>query len=147
MRANRRGDIHSQIADAAAAKKMPVPVADSQTKSNFASSAFGAGTTGAVRTIALSRPGTGYCGVTRFNSFFTCGSPQAKTKSVRSTQGIHADTRSRNPGCATDGDFSNADSSGNRHVSFGRQYRSNTARETSETTPATTSTSHGPWKF
>ena len=60
VRANRPGDTRSQAADATAARRMPVPVADSQATSNRASSGRGAGTTGALRTIAWCTPGTSH---------------------------------------------------------------------------------------
>src|SRR5436309_2931770 len=144
----RRGGTPSQNADATAARKMPVPAADSGLKVNSASSGLRSSlTTGRVRAIALSRPGTFTLIVVRSSTAFTCGNPQQKTKMVSSSQGTHADATSRAVCVARreeDSGGAGDTSSGKCHVCRGCQTRRNRARQTNETSPPTTSTSQGP---
>src|SRR5438477_9534341 len=126
---------------------MPVPVAESQTRLNRASSGLGCGTTGAVRTTARCSPGTSHPGVVVLSAFFTGGSPHANTNPVSSTHGTQADSTARRVSGSAVGASGAADSSGYRHVSAGRQSRNSTVSATSDVSPATTSTSDGPWKF
>src|SRR5262245_50825189 len=90
MRTQRAGDTRSHAALTTAARRMPVPVADSQDRLYFASSVTGLGTTGAVRTTVLCSPGTSQLGVTRFSAFLASGSPQTNTKAVSSAHGTQA---------------------------------------------------------
>src|SRR5258705_8771060 len=90
-RTNRAGETRIQKADTTAAKKIPVPVAESQTMLSFASSTLGSGTIGFVRMTASWRPGTGQLAETEFSTFLTSGRPQRNTKTVKRTQGIQAE--------------------------------------------------------
>src|SRR5277367_3384457 len=90
-----------------AAKKHPLPVADSQLKSYRAASGVGLLTTGAARVIALCKYGQFHPGlpgrtlpsacttinagvVALFIASFTVGSPHASTNSESTANGIHA---------------------------------------------------------
>src|SRR2546426_11307939 len=73
------------------ARKIPLPVADSQLKLKAAASAVGFETTGGMRSTSLSRPGTGILGAEIPSSkAFVCGNPQTKTTTLRIIQGIQA---------------------------------------------------------
>src|SRR5262245_5784094 len=80
-----------------AAKRIPVPVAESQFKRKTASSGLvglsevGGGTTGGVRRTELCRPATANEGAESLsNDCFTLGTPQMKTRMLSKTQGIQA---------------------------------------------------------
>ena len=106
-------------------------------------------------------PGTGRRQTQRpSRKAFTCGTPQAKTKTDRITQGSQArNTWPRLRGAAAAptepgtgaGGASSVRGSSVRLVdsqsSFGCQTRRKPARQTIETMAATTSTSQGPWKL
>src|SRR3954453_21889989 len=110
--------MRNQNADATAARRMPDPVADSQTKSNLASSGVGFGTTGAVRMTARCNPGTSQCGVSVFSERLIGGNPQSNTNTVRNTHGIHADQYERGTiSSAAGSSICVSGSSGKRQVS------------------------------
>src|SRR5215469_18687684 len=90
-----------------AARKHPVPVAESQFRSKRAASGVGLATTGAAREMALCRKGTSHPGgpertfplgsitlnagvVAWFMASLTDGMPHSRTKTERITKGIHA---------------------------------------------------------
>src|SRR5437016_14356547 len=74
-----------------AAKKQPVPVAESQLKSYRAASGVSLVTTGAARLTALCRNGTSQTGVVaRFIAPLTAGRPHTSTKTDRIANGIQA---------------------------------------------------------
>src|SRR3989454_5188726 len=74
-----------------AAKKHPVPVADSQLKSYRAASGVSLVTTGAARDTALCRNGTFQTGVVaRFIAPLIAGRPHTSTKTERMANGIQA---------------------------------------------------------
>src|SRR5215471_2526424 len=90
-----------------AAKKHPVPVAESQFRSKRAASGVGLATTGVARDTALCRNGTSHPGgpgrtlplgsitwndgvVAWFMASLTEGRPHSRTKRERITKGIHA---------------------------------------------------------
>src|SRR3989441_5417900 len=74
-----------------AAKKQPVPVAESQLKSYRAASGVSLVTTGAARVTALCRYGTSQTGVVaRFIAPLTAGRPHRSTKTERIANGIQA---------------------------------------------------------
>src|SRR5580692_5402382 len=97
----------NNIPDTSAAKKHPLPVADSQLKSYRAPSGVGLLTTGAARVIALCKYGQFHPGgpgrtlpsacttikagvVALFIANFTEGSPHVSTNSDKTANGIHA---------------------------------------------------------
>src|SRR5439155_3983484 len=129
---------------------MPVPVADSQTKSNRAASGVGFGTTGAVRMTAPCSPGMSQRSVTWLSAALVAGSPQVKTNTVRRAHGTQAcvtDLRVSGSSLGSTAPTATATSCSYRQLTAGCQTRSNSARLTSDTTPAATSTSQGPWKL
>src|SRR5205809_7508634 len=72
------------------AKRIPLPVAESQLKLNIAASGRGFATTGGTLTTSLSRPATGIFGAeTPSRNAFVCGNPQRKTTKLRIIQGTH----------------------------------------------------------
>src|SRR5437016_13633042 len=73
------------------ARKIPLPVADSQLKVKTAASGVGFATTGGMRITSLSRPGTGIFGAEIPSSkAFVCGNPQIKTTTLRIIHGSQA---------------------------------------------------------
>src|SRR5436190_19901254 len=73
------------------ARSNPVPVADSQLRLKTALSGCGFDTTGGARRTRLCSQGTCQVGLEiELNHPFTCGSPQANTKTERRIQGIQA---------------------------------------------------------
>src|SRR6266542_2107665 len=88
--------IFSRRPATSAAKKQPVPVADSQLKSYLAFSGVGFDTTGAARVTCLCKYGTSqppflkFGVVATFIAFLIDGSPQAMTNTDRIANGIHA---------------------------------------------------------
>src|SRR5438552_11593594 len=74
-----------------AAKKHPVPVAESQLKSYRAASGVSLVTTGAARVTARCRKGTSQTGVVAlFIAPLTAGRPHTSTKTERIANGIQA---------------------------------------------------------
>src|SRR6266851_9526537 len=105
--ASRLGLMPSSNPDRIAARKHPVPVAESQLKSYRAASGVGLATTGTARETALCRSGTSQPGgpgrtfpsgsttlkagvVARFMASLILGKPQRRTKSDRIANGIQA---------------------------------------------------------
>src|SRR5262245_51621683 len=131
-----------------AARKMPLPVADSQLIEKMAASVCAAGTTGGTRRIAWCRNGTGIRMTDRLSSHaFTLGMPQMKTMTLRMIHGVHARRM-----VAADTAAASASSGADLKVCAtspcsGCQTRRNIVTAPSDTTAATTSTSHGPWKL
>src|SRR2546428_9408181 len=131
-----------------AAKKQPVPVAESQLKSYRAASGVSLVTTGAARVTALCSKGTFQIGVVALlMAPLIAGRPQTSTVSDRIANGIQAlatcpgvclGTAVGLPlGCPTG---VAAPSSSNRQTRFGLQKRRNTTVARSETTPPAMST-------
>src|SRR5688572_28043807 len=98
---------------------MPVLVADSHPSSYRASSGFGAGTTGEVRTTAPCTAGTSHRGVTRFSVALTGSTPQAETNTVSRTHGPQAHTTVRRVSGSAGASAPGAGSSGNRQATAG----------------------------
>src|ERR1051326_7916541 len=74
-----------------AASRTPVPVADNQLRVNTAGSAAADATTGGTRSTRLWSPATLSLGAEiALRRFFTEGSPQRNTSTVRMIQGAHA---------------------------------------------------------
>src|SRR5215813_4250607 len=74
-----------------AARKIPVPVADSQLKLKTAASAAGFITTGGTRITSLSRAETGNRGKERLSrNDLVCGRPQMNTTALNIIQGNQA---------------------------------------------------------
>src|SRR5215203_2977974 len=74
-----------------AASRIAVPVADSQLNVKTAASGAAAGTTGGMRKTALSRPAIGILGAEMLlRKVFTCGRPQANTRTLSTTHGRYA---------------------------------------------------------
>src|SRR5580698_2282772 len=107
VRINFTGLKPSSNPDTIAARKQPVPVAESQLKSYRAASGVGFATTGTAREIALCRYGTSHPGgpartlplaittrnagvVARFMASFMDGRPHRSTKRDKMAKGIHA---------------------------------------------------------
>src|SRR5579863_123693 len=107
VRINATGLRPSNNPDMIAARKQPVPVAESQLKSYRAASGVGFATTGTAREIALCKYGTFHPGgpgrtlpsakttrnagvVARFMASFMDGRPQRSTKRDKTAKGIHA---------------------------------------------------------
>src|SRR5438128_6558750 len=91
-RQNLAARMRSQAADNTDATKMPVPVADSQLKSNVAGSgaiispAFAAGTTGGDRRMRSFRPGTmNRSELVALSQALMCVSPQRNTNTDSSS--------------------------------------------------------------
>src|SRR4029450_5506200 len=81
-----------------AARRIAVPVADSQFRLNTAASGAAVATTGGTRNTALSSPAIGSFGAEMpFSSALTCGSPHAKTRTLKTIHGRYAGQR---PPCA-----------------------------------------------
>ena len=147
------------------ARKIPLPVADSQLKLKTAASAVGFETTGGMRITSLSRPGTGILGAEIPSSkAFVCGNPQTKTTTLRIIQGIQARrisdfglriaefrslvvesiSNSLSSACLCVSVAAFITSPGKRQMRFGCQSFIKSASDASETTAATTSTNQGP---
>src|SRR5689334_3611248 len=152
--------------------RMPVPVAESQLSLNSAASglvgwlAVGGGTTGGVRTTTLCSPGMAKLGAEiRFRAFFTAGTPQIKTSTLRRIHGIQACRTRAGSGAST---FVNAApeagvvvavveaveaveaapaAAGIFQASRGFQTLSSATRAIIEQSEARISTSQGPWKL
>ena len=126
---------------------MPDPVAVSQFSEYTAASGVGLRTTGGTRCIIRCNPATGNLGADSLSSaVFTVGNPHAKTKTLKTSQGTQALATSarlcpwvpraaRSPSCSKP------------QMRLGRHFNRNPIKAAMETTAATTSTSHGPWKF
>src|SRR6266704_2380737 len=125
-----------------AAKKQPVPVAESQLKSYRAASGVSLVTTGAARLIALCRNGTSHTGVVaRFIAPLTAGRPHTSTKTERMANGIQAlmiwpAVCRRTPGAAVVA----ARSCSSLQMRFGCQNRRKITVATREMTPPAMST-------
>src|SRR2546426_1236148 len=122
-----------------AAKKQPVPVAESQLKSYRAASGVSLVTTGAARVTALCSNGTFQIGVVaRFMAPLIAGNPHTSTKTDRIANGIHALTiwpavcLGMPPACAPD---TAARSFANLQTRGGCQNRRKITVTASETTP------------
>src|SRR3954447_17506312 len=96
--------------------------------------------------MALCRAGTSQLGEVGLSAVLKVGSPQANTNIVSSTHGTQADTTVRRSSGAP-AEANSSSSCVYRHFTAGCQTRRSSARLTSDTTPAITSTSHGPWKL
>src|SRR5215207_809114 len=87
------------IAVMTAARRIAVPVAESQLRLNTAASADGVATTGGTRKMALSSPATGNFGAEiALSAAFTCGSPHANTSPLSTTHGRYAFALTRGAG-------------------------------------------------
>src|SRR5689334_17358687 len=120
-----------------AAMRIAVPLADSQLKVNTAGSAVARATTGGIRWIILSRPGTASFGAEIASSrALTLGNPQMNTITDSRTQGSHGD----GPVAlvAATGWTALRSSFPPRHT------RRKAVRQSIEVTEAIMSTSHGP---
>src|SRR6267143_1240041 len=73
------------------ASSIPLPEADNQLKLKTAPSAAGFATTGGMRRTSLSRPATGHRKSEKPSmNAFVCGSPHAKTTTLRIIHGVQA---------------------------------------------------------
>src|SRR5205809_1408360 len=130
-----------------AAKKHPVPVADSQLKSYRAASGVSLVTTGAARDTALCRNGTFQTGVVaRFIAPLIAGRPHTNTKTERMANGIQAFAiwpgvcLGTLPGARAPAPDIAPRSCASLQMRFGCQNRRNSTVATSETTPPAMST-------
>ena len=134
---------------------MPVPVAERRLRLYTAASMRGAATTGGIFCTSSCRPATGTFEIqTPSSAARTCGVPHRNTQTLRMTHGIQA---RRSAAIATGGSETTAVApcsvppgavAGIAVIGCaGCQTRRKSASVAIDTSAATISTSHGPWKF